>query len=502
MHWQSQWHTTLIFAFGNPLVLIFHTLPSIDTFNLPRSLTQLDSEQFASRRNQRGGGPAPATLARWLEALASLHRHPASDREFFANAAKLIVDPIGLDGGVVLLHDDNDWKVVASQLPLAELDVAIDSTVLDAVLANPTTQFHAVDDSFGDDPKSSAAVVSPILDEQQCVVGALYGFRALHDGNSRRGVRYLEAQLVDLIAKSVAAGLGRIDREATAAKRRSALSQRLSSQVVRQVELDQQLLSAHECKVTVLFADLRGFTTLCEQLDTRRTYEMLNDVMDCLTAAVLAEQGTIIDYYGDGLAAMWNAPTTQFDHASRAARAALAMVASIPVVSRRWQSELHSELQLGVGIHTGLAVVGNIGSTQHLKYGPRGATVNVASRIEAATKSLGVPILLSTATKQSLDHSYSTVRLCQARLKGIAEAIDLYTFVENEAVEAADNYTTALRHYENSQLVDARRQLEAADFATLAGPAEFLAQQIEQDGGRKLGRRAGDCAVPSAVVEV
>jgi adenylate cyclase len=255
-----------------------------------------------------------------------------------------------------------------------------------------------------------------------------------------------------------------------------------------------------------LFADLRDFTQLCQRLDTEQSYQILNDVMDCLTDAVLAQQGTIIDYYGDGLAAMWNAPTPQADHALRAAHAARAMVDNIPAVSHRWSSQLPGELALGVGIHTGRAVVGNIGSSQHLKYGPRGATVNLASRIEASTKTLGMPVIVSTATHQQLA-GVASVRLCQAQLKGIADVVDLYALlpddIDSTTKSAIARYDQALAYFEQGLHGEACRLLERGLFGQLLGPSEFLSRQIKMQCSRRLGRRQSDCTSDCGpVVEV
>ena len=100
----------------------------------------------------------------------------------------------------------------------------------------------------------------------------------------------------------------------------------------------------------------------------------MGDVMNALTAAVMDLDGVVIDYYGDGLAAMWNAPVDQPEHPEWACRAALRMIDSLPAVQTKWAHLLVDELRLGIGVHTGLAQVGNAGSSRRTKYGPRGAT--------------------------------------------------------------------------------------------------------------------------------
>ena len=155
---------------------------------------------------------------------------------------------------------------------------------------------------------------------------------------------------------------------------------------VATLENDPQKMIGETREVTLLFADLRDFTRLPTSLETDVVYELLGHVMDCLTAAVMDHDGLVIDYYGDGLAAMWNAPADQADHPELACRAGLRMLEALPDVVADWAGVLDRELQLGVGIHTGVVHVGNAGSCRRMKYGPRGANVNLASRVESATK--------------------------------------------------------------------------------------------------------------------
>jgi adenylate cyclase len=112
--------------------------------------------------------------------------------------------------------------------------------------------------------------------------------------------------------------------------------------------------------------------------------------MDCLTDAVQNHNGYIVDYYGDGLVAMWNALSIQEEHPDLACRAALQMLETLPAVGDDWIGVIQTGLRLGIGVHTGMVQLGNAGSTRQRKYGPRGPNVHVASRAEAATKELRV----------------------------------------------------------------------------------------------------------------
>lgn len=464
-----------------------------------RALEPLSAERFRGVRDEQQGGPAPATLARWFEALTALHRWPASHPQFFCTAAQLIAEPVGLDGGIILrATPTGDWHIAASHLPRPELGVAFDRHAVQQAASERRTLFHS------GPGRGKSVVVSPLFGEHGDVAGVVYGYRATHDGNGRRGIRYLEAQLVELVAQSVGSALGRLDAEAQAARERLAYQQSFAPAVAATVEAQASVLAGREQEVTALFADLRGFASLCERLTTADTYQLLNDVMDALTAAVTQHDGTLIDYYGDGLAAMWNAPVDQPGHPALAARAALAMQAALPAVSQRWQHVLDAPLELGIGIHTGVAQVGNIGSRQRLKYGARGTTVNIASRLEQATKLLRMPVVATRGVTSQLGGEMLSYRLCQAELPGIDEAVDVFAICPptSSASRVADvaRYEQALSAFEAEDYAEASRTL--AEIETCGLPTDFLTAQIRDEQHRRLGRRAGDQTprTPSAAI--
>ena len=143
-------------------------------------------------------------------------------------------------------------------------------------------------------------------------------------------------------------------------------------------------------EVTVLFSDLRGFTALSERLGPQKTCRMFRDMMERLSERIVEHGGVIVDYAGDGILAMWNAPVKQADHAARACRAGLAMLGELPALNSRWGEVAAGSLALGIGINTGEALVGNTGSLRKFKYGPHGPPVNLASRVQDATKETGI----------------------------------------------------------------------------------------------------------------
>lgn len=186
---------------------------------------------------------------------------------------------------------------------------------------------------------------------------------------------------------------------------RGAFQRYLSPSVVEQIAADPSRLKlgGETREVSILFSDARDFTARAESLDAEGVVRFLNALHTPLTGAVLAEGGTIDKYIGDGLMAFWNAPLTMADHADRACAAALAMQAAIPGIdadlraAAEAEGRPHTPLAVGIGLNAGSVFVGNMGSDQRFDYSIVGDPVNIAARLETATKELAVPIVASAA---------------------------------------------------------------------------------------------------------
>jgi adenylate cyclase len=140
------------------------------------------------------------------------------------------------------------------------------------------------------------------------------------------------------------------------------------------------------------------------------------------------------------------------------------MLRFLPSLDQHWKPLTGDYFHLGIGIHTGTALVGNAGSRRRMKFGPRGHCVNLASRVEGVTKHLDVPIVLTGATRQQLRSSFSLRRLCRARMAGVEETVDLYELSAPGESPAwsrlRDTYEAALRHYELAEWPTALAILE------------------------------------------
>jgi adenylate cyclase len=381
-----------------------------------------------------GEAPAPQQIAQWLETVIELQRAAAGPEELHRQAARALVELVGLDAGMVLLRCGSAWAASGRHVAGDCAMPHYSQTLLNQVVAERRTLYQ--DEETVNRLKAQslldldAVVATPIFGLASEVSGVLYGVRGQRN-QTQKGIRPLEAQVVQLLAAAVGANLAR-----TAALRmRLQLEQFFSPELVAALERDPGLLEGRDQEVTVLFSDLRGFTSLSERLGPQVTCRVMRDLMDQLSECLIAEGGAIVDYAGDGILAMWNAPVAQEDHAIRACRAARAMLRELPDLNARWGAIVGAPLALGIGINTGPAQVGNTGSSRKLHYGPRGLTVNLASRIQDATKRLGMAVLIAPSTRQQAAGRFAFRELGAVSLAGISGEVVLYELGDEQGRE-------------------------------------------------------------------
>lgn len=473
-------------------------------------LTVVDAAEVVQSQSAASvPGPASETVTKWLAATAQLHRASASSQEFFANAAQFAVETVGLDAAWVLTYSSlaKTWDVVGHSFNQERKLNPPQEDVLASLVTEPSTRYEPATE-VANDPRSEALVVAPVVNTEGELIGAVYGLRDIQSGNRRRGIRPLEARLVELLAESVAVGVERLAQETEAARARVLLEQAFSPTVADHIQRHPECLQGQLRDVTLLFADLRGFTSLAETLAPADCYRLLSEVMEQLTQVVIDRAGIVVDYYGDGLLALWNAPLDQENHADLACSAAFGMLESLPDLTHAWSALLPGELELGIGIHTGPVLVGNAGTQSRLKYGPRGSHVNVASRVQAATKELETSLLVTAATQRRLSEKFFTLRACTARLPGLEQPVELFTiYPASEATEIKsrlDQYSRALKLFEHGDLIMAEVLLSELVSAGPVTPARFLAQQAVSHRYAEFGRRSTDRhpLEHSAIVEI
>jgi adenylate cyclase len=477
-----------------PEVVEMESLPQV---TLPPGSRGQVGTVFSTLAATPGGGIEPEAVIGWLETVLEVLQSAAGSRDFFVRAAHALVDLVALDVGSVLLWRDGKWIPEACYTAegACEQTWRPSERILSRVRAERKT-FWQVPDVKSLLAESiaymRAVVVAPILDSQGDVIGALYGDRRLDRPNEPPArITKLEAMVVELLARGVAAGLARLEQERAALRARVLFEQFVTPEVARQLDANPDLLSGREAEVTLVFCDVRGFSRISERVGPGTTVAWIGNVMDALSDCVAAQQGTLVGYIGDEMLAMWGAPVEQPNHAELACRAALAMLDQVPRLNERWQTTLQDRVRLGIGLNTGRAQVGNTGSQRKPQYGPLGNTVNLASRVQGATKYLKARLIITDATRNRLDDSFAVRRLCQVRVVNIAEPVNLY-----ELAPAGQPGWESLK----SRYEQALQEFEDANFRAAVGILGGLVSEYPEDGpAQVLNARASNALIQESV---
>ena len=177
-------------------------------------------------------------------------------------------------------------------------------------------------------------------------------------------------------------------------------------------------------KISMIMTDLRGFTSLSERLPPQRVVALLNRYLTTMVSVIKQYQGTIDEFIGDAIFVLFGAPVWQEDDAERAVACAMAMQLAMAGINEQNRQEDLPEIEMGIGVHTGQVVVGNIGSPERMKYGVVGSHVNLTSRIQSYT--IGGQILVSEATRQEVGKIMRLGKQTEVKAKGIEHPISLY----------------------------------------------------------------------------
>jgi len=238
-----------------------------------------------------------------------------------------------------------------------------------------------------------------------------------------------------------------------------AMSAHLSQKVMDHIlaHPDNVKLGGVKLEITVMFCDIRGFTKYCDNRDSAEVMDVLNDYMEEMTQVVHKYDGTVDKYIGDCIMAFWNAPQPQPDHAQRAVCCAMEMRYALAAFKTK-RAGLDIELfECGIGIHTGEALVGNMGSSFKRSYTAMGSTVNMGARLEALTKRLNERILISQDTLNQLTGEFPITDRGEATVPGFETPIHVY------AIGAEQDISSALKVGR-----------------TVAGQQEYTAEEVDK----------------------
>ncbi|MBI5275659.1 MAG: adenylate/guanylate cyclase domain-containing protein [Burkholderiales bacterium] len=262
---------------------------------------------------------------------------------------------------------------------------------------------------------------------------------------------------------------------------RSAFSKYVSREVVDQIIASPESLKlgGQRRELTVLFSDLAGFTSVSELLSPEKVADMINLYLNEVTAVIMKHGGTVDKYVGDAVMAFWNAPLDDNEHALHATQAAIGMQEAMHRLQPRFQEMGVEKLAMRVGVHSGPAIVGNMGSDLRFDYTALGDTVNLASRLEGANKPYGTPILVSASTAAQLRGKVRLRLVDRVRVKGKSIPVEISTPCDDDALAKAT--FAAWNAYANRQWDEAA---EAWVNIALTWPDDRLApiylERIEQ----------------------
>lgn len=230
-------------------------------------------------------------------------------------------------------------------------------------------------------------------------------------------------------------------------------------------------LGGEKREITILFSDIRGFTSLSEKMDPQELVEFLNVFLTKMTDIILKHDGVVDKFMGDAIMAFWNAPLTQENHPELAVKAAKEMMDALEEMKK------DMEIDIGIGINTGSAVVGNMGSTKRFDYTAMGDTVNLGSRLEGLSKQYHMNVILSEDTVKRITEP--TIELDKVRVKGKKKPTTIYTLGTDEAFSKAlklyyqAKFTKALSEFKNSKIKAKKTFIERCQTLIKEKPEEW-----------------------------
>ncbi len=251
---------------------------------------------------------------------------------------------------------------------------------------------------------------------------------------------------------------------------------RKAFQLYLQPTVIEEMLSKHELPklggekktLTVLFSDIRGFTTISEKLSPEQLAKLINEYLTPMTNLVFEHGGTLDKYIGDALMAIFGAPIDQSDHAMRCCKTAVHMMRELARLQERWRMEgmNYPPIDIGIGINSGPMVVGNMGADQRFDYTVLGDNVNLASRLEGTNKEYGSHIIISENTYRLCEGKVAVRELGAVRVKGKREPVRIYELLDDapatgEMAEVIQTFDAGIAFFRAQKWEEARQKFRA-----------------------------------------
>ena len=215
-------------------------------------------------------------------------------------------------------------------------------------------------------------------------------------------------------------------------------------------------------EITIFFSDIRGFTSISEKLSPEELVHFMNEYLTAMTNIIMKHMGTVDKFIGDAIMAIWNAPLIEKDHAKLACESAIEQIRTLKELKKSWISKKLPNVEIGCGINTGDAVIGNMGSEERFDYTAFGDSVNIASRLEGLTKYYGVNIIVSEFTHNLVKNDFKFRKLDKVKVKGKKVPIEVYELCEDYNKAFSMQFEKALKLYFERKFAIARKEFERA----------------------------------------
>ncbi|USQ15259.1 adenylate/guanylate cyclase domain-containing protein (plasmid) [Legionella lytica] len=228
--------------------------------------------------------------------------------------------------------------------------------------------------------------------------------------------------------------------------------------------------------ITLLFSDIKGFTTISESKSPQKIMTYLSDYFELMTKTIIQYKGTLDKYIGDGIMALWNAPEQDKDHAFNACETARIMLEQLKILNQKHDIEGFPEFNVKIGIHTGEAIVGNVGSEDRLNYTALGDAVNLASRLESINRYYNTQIIVSHATFIQVSEKFLFRFLDEVAVRGKQESIAIYELITAQDIERLEQHKQEFKEaFSLYQQGSWKQSMDAFMTLTPAYPGDKLA---------------------------
>ena len=447
------------------------------------SWATMERQAVSLRGTQKGAKIDGERLIELLQTIMQMLQDSPSTPEFYENATRSIAQLMELDNCLLVFDEGckpqfgnldiawGRWHAQSIYPPLRESsEFAPSSKILRLVHQDKLTVYQIPDVRTESLIGVNSLVASPLKNASDDVIGVVYGDRRI---TAQSAFTETEAMFVDLFANGISVGLARMGQERQISEMRARFDQFFTPSLARQLEADPAMLEPRSANVSVLFADIRGFSRISERIGPDTTIQWINSLMSTLSDCVFKFEGVVVDYIGDEIMAMWGAPVDREDHAELAVKAALDMIATLPAINEQWEEILGEPVDIGIGVNSGEAQVGNTGSVKKFKYGPLGDVVNVGSRIQGATKQVQVRLLVAESTAKQLSAEIPRRKIRSVRFVNVKRAIAVYEIPTNPD----ENWNALKTEYEKGLDL-----YEKGDLAQASGVMGGLINRWKDDG--------------------